>query len=76
MEEAAQYFEKQFLRRGLIFVGILKATDEQSRIRIRIRSQCTDPRTRIRFKMSRIQKTAVKFTQTFEILLKNGGSKI
>jgi hypothetical protein len=30
------------------FVGILKATEEHSRIRIRIRHQCKDPQIRIR----------------------------
>ncbi len=39
------------------FVGILKATDEKSKIRMRsrIRIQCTDPWIRICLKMSRIR---------------------
>jgi hypothetical protein len=38
----------------IFFVGILKDSDEQSRIRIRRKISGTNPRIRIRTKMSRI----------------------
>jgi hypothetical protein len=53
---------------NLFFVGILKATDEKSMSRIRnpmYGSKDTDPRTRIRLKMSRIRNIAIYSTGYF-----------